>query len=276
MVFNRLLVVDKAIDYLIWSSEIFALQLSALPNKRGCLNEAHLETWRIMIPWLFLFMTSLFLPSVFTRLAAGLLAGASLTALSIPAEAGTKRPVRWNSGGAVWTTKSSSFAKFFRDGEIDDRALQAGINGSGWTADEVRTGMTKTYEVDLVGVSRFLYSPDGVKFLKTATRSYFPYWKMTKTAVPALRSAIIADSIDGSLSSAGIMANLPVDFRLADTCGTYDGAQNVCAEGQCQGDAQCTSLLSWYVFLPACIQANSALPADPVRQTTTMPVPGLW
>ena len=25
------------------------------------------------------------------------------------------------------------------------------------------------------------------------------------------------------------MAELPVDFRLADTCGTYDGIQNVCA-----------------------------------------------
>ncbi len=222
-------------------------------------------------------MTSFFLPSVFTRLAAGLLAGASLSVLAIPAEAGTKRPVRWNSGGAVWTTTSGSFKTFFDDGSIDDRALEAGINASGWTADEIRSGMTKTYEVDLVGVSRFLYSKNGVKFLKNATRSYFPYWKMTKTAVPALRSAIIADSIDGNLSSAGIMANLPVDFRLADTCGTYDGAQNVCAEGQCQGDQQCTSLLSWYVFLPACIQANSAMPADPIRQSsTTMPVPGLW
>jgi hypothetical protein len=49
------------------------------------------------------------------------------------------------------------------------------------------------------------------------------------------------------------MAELPVDFRLADTCGTYDGIQNVCAPDKCEGDAQCTSLLSWYVFLPACV-----------------------
>ena len=37
-----------------------------------------------------------------------------------------------------------------------------------------------------------------------------------KTAVVALRSAIIAGSIDGQLSSAGIMDNLPGDFGLAD------------------------------------------------------------
>ena len=208
-------------------------------------------------------MTSFSLPSVFTRLAAGLLAGASLSVLAIPAEAGTKRPVRWNSGGAVWTTTSGSFKTFFDDGSIDDRALEAGINASGWTADEIRSGMTKTYEVDLVGVSRFLYSKNGVKFLKNATRSYFPYWKMTDTAVEGIRAAIIADSADGSISSQGIMANLPVDFRLAHATipgfGSFDGSQNVSADGKCQGD-QCTSLLSWYVFLPAAVQANQPAP----------------
>merc|ERR1712216_454926 len=209
--------------------------------------------------------------SVFSRLAAGLLAGASLAALAAPAEAGTKRPVRWNTGGAVWTTSSRAFRKFLSSGEITDRALDAGINNSGWTAEEVQEGMTKTYDVDIVGVSRFLYSDDGVKFLKDQTASYFPYWRMKKTAVVALRSAIIADSIDGEISSASIMAALPVDFRLADTCGTYTGAQNVCAPDKCEGDAQCTSLLSWYVFLPACVQANSQLPEPAPRQTYTPP-----
>ena len=215
--------------------------------------------------------------SVFTRLAAGFLAGASLAALAAPAEAGTKRPVRWNTGGAVWTTSSKAFATFLKSGEITDRALMAGINGSGWTAEEVQEGMTKTYKVDLVGVSRFLYSKDGVKFLKDQTRSYFPYWKMKKTAVVALRSAIILDSVDGKLSSAGIMKNLPVDFRLADTCNTYDGVQNVCAPDKCEGDAQCTSLLSWYVFLPACVQANSRLP-EPAAAPAPAPAPArpLW
>ena len=213
---------------------------------------------------------------MFNRLAAGLLAGASVAAIAAPAQAGTNQPVRWNTGGAVWTTSSREFKTFFETGEITDRALEAGINNSGWTAEEIQEGMTKSYAVDIVGVSRFLYSEDGVKFLKDQTRSYFPYWKMKSTAVVALRSAIIADSVDGSISSAGIMAELPVAFRLADTCGTYDGAQNVCAPDKCEGDAQCTSLLSWYVFLPACVQANSQLPEPAPRQTYTPPARPLW
>ena len=210
---------------------------------------------------------------MFSRLAAGLLAGVSLAALAVPAEAGTSRPVRWNTGGAVWTTTSKDFKAFFKSGEINDRALDAGISNSGWTAEEIQEGMTKTYAVDIIGVSRFLYSDDGVKFLKDQTRSYFPYWKMKSTSVVALRSAIIADSIDGEISSTGIMAELPVDFRLADTCGTYDGIQNICAPNHCEGDAQCTSLLSWYVFLPACVQANSALPEPAPRVAPARP---LW
>jgi len=209
---------------------------------------------------------------VLTRFAAGALAAASISTLAVAAEAGTKRPVRWVSGGAVWTTKSKAFKKFFKNGEITDRALEAGINNSGWTADEIQEGMTKTYEVDLVGVSRFLYSKDGVKFLKDQTRSYFPYWQKKKTAVVALRSAIILDAADGKISSAGIMKQLPVAFRLNDN-GSSDGAQNVCKDGL--DGAQATSLLSWYVFLPACVQANQILPAAPAPRAAA-PVRGLW
>ena len=209
---------------------------------------------------------------MFTRFAAGALAAASISTLAVAAEAGTKRPVRWVSGGAVWTTKSKAFKKFFKNGEITDRALEAGINNSGWTADEIQEGMTKTYEVDLVGVSRFLYSKDGVKFLKDQTRSYFPYWQKKKTAVVALRSAIILDAADGKISSAGIMKQLPVAFRLNDN-GSSDGAQNVCKDDL--DDAQATSLLSWYVFLPACVQANQILPAAPAPRAAA-PVRGLW
>jgi hypothetical protein len=111
-----------------------------------------------------------------------------------------------------------------------------------------------------------------VKFLKNATSSYFPYWSMNTYAVQALRSAIILDAADGVISSATIMRKLPTDFRLADFCNTYTGAQNICAEGRCrEGSAQCTSLLSWYVFLPACIQANQVL--EPVAEVRTAPAP---
>lgn len=216
------------------------------------------------------------------RLAAGFFAGAALSAVTLPASAAVDNnlPVRWNTGGAVWSTSLDAFTTFINDGEITDRGLGGGISRSGWTADELRAGLSKTYSVDLVGVSRFLYSDAGVKFLKNQTRSYFPYWTMSTFAVEGLRSAIIADAADGQISSAGIMAALPTDFRLADTCNTYDGKQNVCAEGKCQGEAQCTSLLSWYVFLPACIQANQV--SEPVAMrpepapAPAEPIRGLW
>ena len=202
---------------------------------------------------------------MFSRLAVGIFVGAALAALAAHAEAGTSLPVRWNTGGAVWTTTSSEFKTFCETDDVTDRALDAGVNNSGWTAEEIQWGMTKSYSVDIIGVSRFLYSDDGVKFLKDQTASYIPYWRIKKTAVVALRSAIIADSIDGKISPASIMAALPVDFRLADPCGSYTGAQNVCAPDKCEGDAQCTSLLSWFVFLPAYVQVNSQLPESPAR-----------
>ena len=207
------------------------------------------------------------------RLLAGLAVGAAMTAVALPASAAVDNdlPVRWNTGGAVWSTNQAAFDTFLETGDVTDRGLDGGLRRSGWTADEVRQGMNKTYNVDMVGVSRFLYSDAGVKFLKNASASYFPYWSMNTYAVQALRSAIIKDAADGSISSAGIMRALPTDFRLADFCNTYTGAQKICAEGRCQpGTAQCTSLLSWYVFLPACIQANQM--ADPVAEAR-MPAP---
>ena len=226
------------------------------------------------------------IPSVLKRLLAGLAVGAAMTAVALPASAAVDNdlPVRWNTGGAVWSTNQEAFDTFLESGDVTDRGLDGGLRRSGWTADEVRQGMNKTYNVDLVGVSRFLYSDAGVKFLKNASASYFPYYSMNTYAVQALRAAIISDAADGSISSAGIMRALPTDFRLADFCNTYTGAQNICADGRCQpGTAQCTSLLSWYVFLPACVQANQmADPVAEVRMTTPAPAPapepirGLW
>jgi len=222
---------------------------------------------------------------VFKRILAGLFVGTAITASVLPASAAVDNdlPVRWNTGGAVWSTNQAAFDTFLGSGAITDRGLEGGLARSGWTSDEVKAGMTKTYSVSLVGVSRFLYSDAGVKFLKNATNSYFPYYSMNTYAVQALRSAIIFDAKDGSISSAGIMKALPTDFRLADFCNTYSGSQNICAEGRCQpGTAQCTSLLSWYVFLPACIQANQMVdPVAVVRQSPAPapmqePVRGLW
>ena len=172
-------------------------------------------------------------------------------------KAGTQQPVRWNTGGSVSTTTYSELESFLVDGKVKDRALQDAIRMSGWTAEELRFGLNKSYAVDLAGVSRFLYSQAGKAFLDDQTRSYVPYWRQKATAVTALRAAIIADAKDGLISSIGIMKQLPVAFRLSDN-GPNDGRQRVCAPDKVSG-AQATSLLSWYVFLPACIKANSEL-----------------
>ena len=80
---------------------------------------------------------------MFSRLAVGIFVGAALAALAAHAEAGTSLPVRWNTGGAVWTTTSSEFKTFCETDDVTDRALDAGVNNSGWTAEEIQWGMTK-------------------------------------------------------------------------------------------------------------------------------------
>ena len=182
------------------------------------------------------FSRSVYFPSLLTCLLAGVFAAASLSTLAL--------------------------------------ASQAGINNSGWTVKEIQAGMTKSYGVDLIGVSRFLYSSDGVAFLEDQTKSYSPFWKKQKTAVVALRSAIILDATDGEISAAGIMKQLPVAFRLNDN-GVFDGSQNVCKYGF--NGAQATSLRSWYVFLPACVQAKQILPAATAPSATRNASDrGLW
>ena len=191
------------------------------------------------------------------RVAAALLLGVSLSVIADPfSKANTQPSVRWNTGGSVSTTTYSELESFLVDGVVTDRGLQDAIRMSGWTTEELRFGLNKTYAVDLAGVSRFLYSDAGKAFLDDQTRSYVPYWRQKATAVTAvLRAAIIADAKDGLISSIGIMKQLPVAFRLSKN-GPNDGRQRVCAPDKVSG-AQSTSLLSWYVFLPACIKANS-------------------
>ena len=190
------------------------------------------------------------------RVAASLLLGVSLSVIADPfSKANTQPPVRWNTGGSVNTTTYSELESFIVDGVVTDRALQDAIRMSGWSAEELRFGLSKVYAVDLAGVSQFLDSDAGEAFLQHQTMSYVPYWGKKTTAAIALRAAIIADAKDGLLSSIGIIKKLPVSFRLSDN-GPTDGRQNVCAPDKVSGD-QATSLLSWYVFLPACIKANS-------------------
>lgn len=184
---------------------------------------------------------------------------ASANFASSSALAGNYSPVRWNTGGAVWTTTAEAFRTFLKTGDITDRGLEGGLNRSGWKAEDVRQGINKVYPVNFLYLARYLYSDPGVIYLRQQTRSYVPYATLRANAVEALRSAIISDASDDEISAAGILAALPIDFRLADTSGNppFDGSQNVWPQGGCQGERQCTSLLSWAVFLPANLQSIS-------------------
>ena len=178
-------------------------------------------------------------------------------------------PVRWTSGPGVWSLQPEAIRGFVETGLVSDRSLASAIDRSGWSPEELRLGLAKPYSVDLVALARFLYSSDGLAFLRTQTSGYGPSsTQSTSTkstsakstyAVEALRSAIIAAAAGGQISALAIMAHLPTDFSTGQGCGRL----GVCAPSKCVGEAQCTSLLSWYVFLPACLQANQARQAAP-------------
>ena len=163
-------------------------------------------------------------------------------------------PVRWTSGVGVWSLQPQAIRRFVDTGVVSDRSLASAIDRAGWSPEELRLGLAKPYSVDLVALARFLYSSDGLAFLRTQTRGYGPSSTPSTYAVEALRSAIIAAAAGGQISAMAIMAHLPTDFSTGQGCGRL----SVCAPSKCVGEAQCTSLLSWYVFLPACLQANQA------------------
>ena len=186
-------------------------------------------------------------------------------------------PVRWTSGVGVWSLQPEAIRRFVETGVVSDRSLASAIDRSGWSPEELRLGLAKPYSVDLVALARFLYGRDGLAFLRNQTRGYGPSSTQAPYAVEALRSAIIAAAAGGQISALAIMANLPTDFSTVQACGRDASRPNVCAAGHCVGEAQCTSLLSWYVFLPACLQANQARQASPagLAPLGSSPKPGL-
>ena len=138
---------------------------------------------------------------------------------------------------------------------------------SGWTQEELEAGLQQEYDVDVTAVANFLYSDKGVQFLSESIQenNYTPYYSQANS-VQSVRSAIILDAADGKLSSYGMMARLPVDQRL-------QGAMKVCDTNNLSNEQQETSLLSWYMNTPACIQAYTAVPEE---APAAEPVRGLW
>jgi hypothetical protein len=157
--------------------------------------------------------------------------------------------------------------------EIIDNLVPGDLKGlSGWNRQELQAQLQKECPVSVAVVARFLYSPEGVAFLKDGIgeRSYVHYASQAN-GVQAVRAAIIADAADGSLSGYGMMAKLPTDQRL-------QGPMQSCVSSV-QGE-QVTSLLSWYASTPACVhQRTLQAEASTVRSQSAEPagaVRGLW
>ena len=190
-------------------------------------------------------------------------AGLLLAASALPAVAGPKLTARTVTNGFV---RSNVLLPIGGKKQISNPVPKDLSDLSGWTRDELEVGLERQYEVDVVAVSNFLYSDQGEAFLRESlNNNYHPYYSQAND-VQAVRSAIILDAEDGKLSSYGMMAKLPTDQRL-------QGAMKVC-NAEAQGDFhKDTSLLSWYMNTPACIQAYTAKAPEPAPAA---PVQGLW
>ena len=159
----------------------------------------------------------------------------------------------WSLPGAAWAgdpfrkVSAEDISRFVQDGQAN-RNVEQLIERSGWTPDELRAGLQKSYGVKLVSMDLFLRSSTGEKFLSFVTRGYTPRSVNTSPS-KALRSAIIKDASDGSISALGIMEALPVDFSVS-------GELSICAQQVNVSSQQRTSALSYYLFLPACLHAS--------------------
>ena len=190
--------------------------------------------------------------------------------VSPPAPGDQRLTARAVSGGAV---RSNTLLPLGGSEIIDNPVPDDLRRGSGWNRDALEAALVKQHAVDVVAVSNYLYSAEGVAFLSEGIGgdSYTPYSSQANQ-VQAVRSAIIADSADGQLSGYGMMAKLPTDQRL-------QGPMQACIR---TGDsAHDTSLLSWYATTPVCIQQRAALVSQQTsspgpRATPASPVRGLW
>ena len=162
------------------------------------------------------------------------------------------QPLRISAGAELWSIPAEALRQFATDGTFSDQRLLRLVASSGWPDAELRVALVKPYAVDLVAVARFLDSPAGKAFLEQQTRAYRPLPSGRRDLrVPALRAAILAEARGGSLSALGILSRLPAPLVL-DLAGP---SPLRCSSLPCDNPLQCSSVLSWIAFLPACLQA---------------------
>ena len=167
---------------------------------------------------------------------------------------GATQTLRLASGAELWTIPYAALQQFVADGTFTDRRLLQLAANSGWPDDQLRVALAKPYAVELVPLANFLYSPAGVAFLKQQTQAYRPLMAQGRDLrVEGLRSAILRSAKGGTISAMAILRELPTNFVVE-----LGGAPTQrCSSLPCLNPRQCTSTLSWWVFLPACLQASA-------------------
>ena len=169
-----------------------------------------------------------------------------------PAAAAPASPLRLSTGAELWSIPAAALRQFAADGSFSDQRLLRLVASSGWPDADLRAALVKPYGVDLVSLARFLDSPAGTAFLEQQTRAYRPLLSGRRDLrVSALRAAILAEARGGTLTALGILSRLPAPLVL-DLAGP---APLRCSSLPCDNPLQCSSVLSWIAFLPACLQA---------------------
>ena len=171
---------------------------------------------------------------------------------------GATQTLRLASGAELWTIPYAALQQFVADGTFTDRRLLQLAANSGWPDDQLRVALAKPYAVGLVPLAQFLYSPAGVAFLEQQTQAFRPLLAPGRDLrVEGLRAAILRTAKGGTISAMGILRELPTSFVVE-----LGGAPTQrCSSLPCDNPKQCTSTLSWWVFLPACLQAAASAPA---------------
>ena len=169
-----------------------------------------------------------------------------------PAAAAPASPLRLSTGAELWSIPAAALRQFAADGSFSDQRLLRLVASSGWPDADLRAALVKPYGVDLVSLARFLDSPAGTAFLEQQTRAYRPLLSGRRDLrVPTLRAAILAEARGGTLTALGILSRLPAPLVL-DLAGP---SPMRCSSLPCENPLQCSSVLSWIAFLPACLQA---------------------
>jgi Alpha/beta hydrolase of unknown function (DUF1400) len=173
------------------------------------------------------------------------------------AELAQPQPLRLLKGSDLWTIDDAALGQFVVKGTFADQRLLWLVRGSGWPDEALRTALVRPYGVDFLALARFLDSLPGRSFLERQSRAYrlLPAQPGARDPrIAALRAAILADARDGTISALGIVRRLPVPLVL-DLAGA---GPLRCSDLPCEDPRQCRSVLSWLVFLPACLQAATA------------------